>query len=183
MGSHIYTTVCNHIYTLINFFIYFCPIGSSIPKIAVTDDIVANHGDKISLTCNVTDRGLKNAAVLKEITWMKEGEILERVKNPNPDDPEGTLRPFVIDSVETEDGGLYICVLLVLLKKQTQKNITGNVNISGAFFILTFEFSFVVVCFVCMFVLRSSFMKPHKHNCWYLKSFLINLKINPLPHV
>ena len=113
-------------------------IGSSIPKIAVTDDIVANHGDKISVTCNVTYRGLKNAAVLEEITWMKDGKHLERVKYPNPDEPGGTLTPIVIDSVRTEDGGLYTCVLDVLLKyqKQTLLNITGDVNISGAFFIL-----------------------------------------------
>ena len=114
-------------------------IGSSIPKIAVTDDIVANHGDKISVTCNVTYRGLKNAAVLEEITWMKDGKHLERVKYPNPDEPGGTLTPIVIDSVRTEDGGLYTCVLFVLLNKYTKINITGDVNISGAFFILTYH--------------------------------------------
>ena len=148
-------------------------IGSSIPKIAVTDDIVANHGDKISITCNVTYRGLIHAAVLKQITWMKDGKRLERVRCPNPDDPEGTSTLIVIDSVKTEDSGLYTCVLLVLLKRQTL-NITGDVNISGAFFILTyiyltsyFDF-YVSFVFVCMFVVdvlvcALLFLKPHKH--------------------
>ena len=112
-------------------------IGSSFPKIAVTDDIVANHGDNISVTCNVTYRGY--AAILQEITWMKDGKHLERVRYPNPDEPGGTLTPIVIDSVRTEDGGLYTCVLRVLLKKHILLNITGDVNISGAFFILTYH--------------------------------------------
>ena len=112
-------------------------IGSSFPKIAVTDDIVANHGDNISVTCNVTYRGY--AAILQEITWMKDGKRLERVRYPIPGEPGRTLTPIVIDSVRTEDGGLYTCVLFVLLNKYTKINITGDVNISGAFFILTYH--------------------------------------------
>ena len=149
-------------------------IGSSFPKIAVTDDIVANHGDNISVTCNVTYRGY--AAILQEITWMKDGKRLERVRYPIPGEPGRTLTPIVIDSVRTEDGGLYTCVLDVLLKyqKQTLLNITGDVNISGAFFILTyiyltsyFDF-YVSFVFVCMFVVdvlvcALLFLKPHKH--------------------
>ena len=91
-------------------------LGSEIPKVVVPDSKVLQHGDDVTLICNLTDRGDQAATPLKKISWYKDDILLERVRNPDPQNPKDTLGPLTIKDVGVKDGGNYTCLLEVLLR-------------------------------------------------------------------
>ena len=91
-------------------------LGSEIPKVVVPDSKVLQHGDDVTLICNLTERGNQASTPLKRISWFKENVLLESVRNPDPQNSKDTLGPLTIKDVGVRDGGNYTCLLEVLLR-------------------------------------------------------------------
>ena len=96
-------------------------LGSEIPKVVVPDSKVLQHGDDVTLTCNLTDRA---STPLKRISWFKDDILLESVRNPDPKNSKDTLGPLTIKDVGVRDGGNYTCLLEVLLRNIREYNVS-----------------------------------------------------------
>ena len=57
---------------------------------------------------------------------MKDGVLLESVRNPDPTVPRDTLGPLNIKDVGVRDGGIYTCLLEVLLRNIMEYNVTAS---------------------------------------------------------
>lgn len=91
---------------------------SEIPKVNVPDSILLDPGDNIKIFCNLTERGNEYSTPLKRISWYKDGRLLERVRNPDPDAEQQNdfLPPLELENVGFQDGGTYTCSLVVKLR-------------------------------------------------------------------
>ena len=98
-------------------------LGSEIPKVVVPDSKVLQHGDEVTLICNLTDRG-DIASILERISWFKDDILLETVRNPDPWNSKDTLGPLKIKDVGVRDGGNYTCLLEVLLRNIREYNVS-----------------------------------------------------------
>ena len=99
-------------------------LGSEIPKVVVPDSKVLQHGDDVTLICNLTDRGDIASTPLKRISWFKDDILLESVRNPDPKNSKDTLGPLTIKDVGVRDGGNYTCLLEVLLRNIREYNVS-----------------------------------------------------------
>ena len=99
-------------------------LGSEIPKVVVPDSKVLQHGDEVTLICNLTDRGDIASTPLKRISWFKDDILLESVRNPDPQNSKDTLGPLKIKDVGVRDGGNYTCLLEVLLRNIREYNVS-----------------------------------------------------------
>jgi len=106
-------------------------LGSEIPKIVVPDVGDLEQNDDVTLTCNLTERGDPATTPLKRISWLKDGVVLDSVRNPDPADPRDMLSPLKIKSANIRDGGNYTCVLQVLLRNIREYNVTASTVIRG----------------------------------------------------
>ncbi|KAL9986543.1 hypothetical protein ACROYT_G000710 [Oculina patagonica] len=97
-----------------------------IPQVVVPDISVLQHDDDVTLICNLTERGNKASTPLKRISWFKDGELLESVRNPDPQEAKDTLGPLKIEKVKVTDGGHYTCLLEVLLRNVKQYNVSDD---------------------------------------------------------
>ena len=104
-------------------------LGSEIPKVVVPDSKVLQHGDEVTLICNLTDRGDIASTPLKRISWFKDDILLESVRNPDPQNSKDTLGPLKIKDVGVRDGGNYTCLLEVLLRNIREYNVSDNTMI------------------------------------------------------
>ena len=91
------------------------------------------HGDDVTLTCNLTERGNAAATPLKRISWFKDGVLLKSVRNPDPENPNDTLGPLEIDGVGVRDGGKYTCLLEVLLRNVVEYNVSDDIVIHSEY--------------------------------------------------
>ena len=82
----------------------------------------------MAITCNLTNAEISSTS-LEGISWYKNGELLERVRSPNPDKPEDSLTPLDLPSVGVTDGGVYTCHLEVLLRKYAEFNISKSMEL------------------------------------------------------
>ena len=101
-------------------------LGSEIPKVVVPDSKVLQHGDDVTLICNLTERGNQASTPLKRISWFKDNVLLESVRKPDPQNPKDTLGPLTIKDVGVRDGGNYTCLLEVLLRNIREYNVSDN---------------------------------------------------------
>ena len=101
-------------------------LGNEIPKVVVPDVGVLQRNDDVTLICNLTERGSTFATKLKRISWLKDGVLLESVRNPNPEDPRDMLGPLKLKDVGVRDGGKYTCLLEVLLRNFKEYNVTAH---------------------------------------------------------
>ncbi|XP_078371598.1 titin-like [Oculina patagonica] len=99
---------------------------AEIPKVVVPDISVLQHDDDVTLICNLTEIGNKASNPLKRISWFKDGERLESVRNPDPQDPRDMLGPLKIKAVGLRDGGNYTCLLEVLLRNVKEYNVSDH---------------------------------------------------------
>ena len=104
--------------------------GEDIPTIRVTKPGNLQRGQNYTLMCNVTSRG-SGAASLWRISWFKNGILSETVRLPDPDSPKDFLKPIMITDASAKDGGVYICLLEVLVRRVVNINVTDGVNITG----------------------------------------------------
>jgi len=100
--------------------------GSEIPKAVVSDIGVLQHNDDVTLICNLAERGDQASTPLKRISWLKDGVVLESVRNPDPGDPRDMLGPLNIKEVGVRNGGNYTCLLQVLLRNIREYNVTAS---------------------------------------------------------
>ena len=104
--------------------------GEDIPTIHVTKPGNLQRGQNYTLMCNVTSRG-SGAASLLRISWFKNGILSETVRLPDPDSPKDFLKPIMITDASAKDGGVYICLLEVLVRRVVNINVTDGVTITG----------------------------------------------------
>ena len=104
--------------------------GQEIPVVVLPDDIVFQHDDGITLICNVTERGSLSTP-LKRISWLKDGVLLESVRNPDPQISQDTLSPLKLK--DARDGGKYTCLLEVLLRNIKAHNVSDTTMIHSKY--------------------------------------------------
>ena len=128
----------NHAITYTNFdFKYFIAfylitypffiLGVQIPSISVTEANMLQHGDGITIFCNITHASWRSE--LKRISWLKNGVVHQSVRNPDPD----SHVPLVIKNAAASDGGKYSCVLEVLLRRLRWYNVSDTVMITSEY--------------------------------------------------
>ncbi|XP_044181883.1 uncharacterized protein LOC114974977 isoform X2 [Acropora millepora] len=103
--------------------------GREIPTIHVTKPGSLQHGQNYVLRCNVTSRG-SGAPSLKKISWFKNGFLLESVRLPDPNSPEDFLKPIMITDADVKDGGVYTCLLEVLVRGAANFNVTDSAMVT-----------------------------------------------------
>ncbi|XP_078371492.1 hemicentin-2-like [Oculina patagonica] len=99
---------------------------AEIPKVVVPDISVLQHGDDVTLICNLTERGNKASTPLKRISWFKDGKLLKTVRNPDPQKPNDTLGSLKREGVGVRDGGNYTCLLEVMLRNVKEYNVSDD---------------------------------------------------------
>ena len=112
------------LYTIMSFVAAI--LGSEIPIVVVPDSKVLQHDDDVTLICNLTDRGDTAATPLKRISWFKDNNLLESVRNPDPQNSQDTLGPLPLNDVGVRDGGNYTCLLEVLLRNIREYNVSDS---------------------------------------------------------
>ncbi|XP_074630031.1 uncharacterized protein LOC141888882 isoform X2 [Acropora palmata] len=105
--------------------------GREIPTIHVTKPGSLQHGQNYVLRCNVTSRG-SGAPSLKKISWFKNGFLLESVRLPDPNSPKDFLKPIMIRDADVKDGGVYTCLLEVLVRGAANFNVTDYAMVTGS---------------------------------------------------
>lgn len=78
----------------------------------------------------MTSRG-SGAPSLKKISWFKNGFLLESVRLPDPNSPENFLKPIMITDADVKDGGVYTCLLEVLVRGAANFNVTDYAMVTG----------------------------------------------------
>ena len=117
---------------------------SEIPKVSVSENRTVKHGSTVFITCNLTEGEIsKQSTPLKRISWYKDDELIESVRNPDPDVPGDFLSPLDISSVNVKDGGTYKCLVEVLLRKVKNYNISKTTELRSKNNIV--EFSVTVI--------------------------------------
>ena len=98
---------------------------------AVTKLGTLDHGQDVTLTCNVTETGNLFSTSLKRISWYKDSAPPQSVRNPDPTAPDDTVGPLVIKNLGVEDGGTYRCLLEVELRHVKPYNLSEETTIYG----------------------------------------------------
>jgi len=107
-------------------YIFFI-LGDQIPSISVTEANMLQHGDNITVFCNITHPSWRSE--LKRISWLKNGVVQQSVRNPDPYSP----LPLVIKNAAARDGGKYSCVLEVWLRRIRSYNVSDSVMITSEY--------------------------------------------------
>ena len=121
-------------------FTYLCFIlGSEIPFVSVTKVNILQHGDSITIFCNITKPSRRSG--LKRISWLKNGVVQQTLRNPNPDNPADTLAPLVIKNAAARDGGNYSCELELALRNIKPYNVSDSTMITSEYTMSPRKFS------------------------------------------
>ena len=89
------------------------------------------HGDNITIVCNLTGDWIFYPTTLIRISWYKDGILKRNVENP--DNNNLTLGPLVIKSAGARDGGNYTCLLEVRLRLIKEHNVSDSSIINSEF--------------------------------------------------
>ena len=106
----------------------FFILGDEITSISVTEANMLQHGDSITVFCNITNPSWRYQ--LKRISWLKNGVVQQSVRYPDRYSP---LRPLVIKNAAARDGGNYTCVLEVSLRGIRHYNVSDCVMITSEY--------------------------------------------------
>ena len=105
--------------------------GAEIPSVSVTKPSILQHGDDVTIVCNLTQsQGFSNTA-LNRISWFKNGVLLQSVRNPDPRNPRDFLEPLVLSKLGVRDGGNYTCLLEVKLRNIKKHNVSDSTMIGS----------------------------------------------------
>ena len=119
---------------------YLCFIlGSEIPVVSVTKVNMLQHGDSITIFCNITEPS--GWSRLKKISWLKNGVVQQSLRNPNPDNPADTLAPLVIKNAAARDGGNYSCELELELRNVKPYKVSDSTMITSEYTMSLRQFS------------------------------------------
>ena len=116
---------------------FFCISEAELPKISVSANRTVKHNSQVAITCNLTNAEISSTGLVG-ISWYKNGELFERVRYPNPDKPEDSLPPLDLPSVGVRDGGVYTCLLEVLLRKSRKFNISKSMELRSKNILFSF---------------------------------------------
>jgi len=85
------------------------------------------HGNNVSISCNLTERGSQQETKLVNVSLSKHGLIICRV-NVCEDPLNSTilLGPVALNNVGVDDGGTYKCHLHVLLRHKSPHKVTDS---------------------------------------------------------
>ena len=86
--------------------------------------MIVEHDVGITIHCNVT-KGLSPRTKRKRISWFKDGVLKQSVENPDPSEP------LVIKKVSVRDGGVYSCLLEVLLRNVKGYHVSDSTVLRG----------------------------------------------------
>ncbi|XP_074617129.1 muscle M-line assembly protein unc-89-like [Acropora palmata] len=101
-----------------------------IPKVSVSESRTVEHNSSVVIMCNLTEDTIsRQRTPLKRISWYKNGELLQSVRNPDPQVPKDFLSPLDLQSVTVKDGGTYECLVEVLLRKVKNYNISKTTEL------------------------------------------------------
>ncbi|XP_031556345.1 uncharacterized protein LOC116293089, partial [Actinia tenebrosa] len=101
---------------------------SELPGIEVSNNVSAEFGDNIVLSCNLTITQAASASQteLTKLMWAKDGRLIEKVLYPR----EQSLKSLKIYVDRPEVGGIYSCHLTSKLRKVKEYNVTGSTYVS-----------------------------------------------------
>ena len=101
-----------------------------IPKLSVSESRIVEHSSSVVIVCNLTEDAISRQRTrLKRISWYKNGELLQSVRCPDPQEPGGFLSPLDLQSVNVKDGGTYECLLEVLLRRVKNHHISKTTEL------------------------------------------------------
>ena len=120
---------------------YFFLLGNEIPSVSMTEVNMLQHGDSITIFCNITDAQHPWMTGLKRISWLKNGVVQQSVRNPDPDNPVDTLAPLVIKNAAARDGGNYSCELELELRNYKPHNVSDSTMITSEYTMSLRQFS------------------------------------------
>ena len=103
--------------------------GAEIPGVSVTSPSILQHGDNVTIVCNLTQS--QSWSALKRISWLKNGVLLQSVRNPDPWSPRDFLGPLVLSKLGVRDGGKYTCLLEVKLRNVKIHNVSDSTMIGS----------------------------------------------------
>ena len=119
---------------------YFFLLGNEIPSVSMTEVNMLQHGDSITIFCNITFAQDYRTG-LKRISWLKNGVVQQSLRNPNPDKPVDTLAPLVIKNAAARDGGNYSCELELALRNIKAYNVSDSTMITSEYTMSLRQFS------------------------------------------
>ena len=111
---------------------YFFLLGNEIPSVSMTEVNMLQHGDSITIFCNITFAQDYRTG-LKKISWFKNGVVQQSVRNPDPDNPADTLAPLVIKNAAARDGGNYSCELELELRNVKRYKVSDSTMITSEY--------------------------------------------------
>lgn len=101
-----------------------------IPKVSVSENRTVEHGSRVVIICNVSEDAIsRQRTPFKRISWYKNHELLQSVRNPDPEVPGDFLSPLDLLGVNAKDGGTYKCLLQVLLRRVKNYNISKTMEL------------------------------------------------------
>ena len=101
-----------------------------IPKVSVSESRTVEHNSNVVIVCNLTEDAIsRQRTPLKRISWYKNGELLQSVRNPDPQVTHDFLSPLDLQSVNVKDGGTYECLVELLLRKVKNYNISKTTEL------------------------------------------------------
>ena len=103
-----------------------------LPKVSISENRTVEHGSRVVIMCNVSEGAIsRQRTPLKRISWYKNHELLQSVRNPDPQVPGDFLSPLDLRSVNAKDGGTYKCLLEVVLRKVKNYNISKTMELQS----------------------------------------------------
>ena len=105
---------------------------AEIPKVSVPKLSVLQHGETITIPCNLTE-GQGSQTPLTRISWFKNGVQIQSVRNPDPKEPKDSLGPLELTNVGVRDGGEYKCLLEVKLRNRKKYNVSDTTMVRSKF--------------------------------------------------
>ena len=135
---------------------FFCISVANLPKISVSANRTVKHNSRVEIACNLT-KGKEETTTLKSISWYKNGELFARVRSPDPDKTEDTLKPLNLQSVGVRDAGVYTCLLEVVLRQKKDYNISKSMELrsKNILFLFLLRLPFISLVNSCVM---------HEHN-------------------
>jgi len=121
-------------------------LESEIPKVAISQVGIVEHGNNVSISCNLTDRGSEQKTKLVNISLIKK-DVLKRSVNVSEDPLNSTilLGPDVQKNVDVNDGGTYTYLLDVLLRNKIPHKVTDSTLVRSKCIFLIFTNIYFIV--------------------------------------
>ncbi|XP_031575490.1 uncharacterized protein LOC116309081 [Actinia tenebrosa] len=102
-------------------------VRSELPGIEVSNNVSAEFGDNIVLTCNFTiSQAASKRTKLTKLMWAKDGRLIEEVLYPKGQ----SLKSLKVYVDRPEVGGIYSCHLTSKLRNVKEYNVTGSIYVS-----------------------------------------------------